>query len=501
MCRLRLAAIFSDHMVLQMGKEAAVFGEGETGNRVRVTLGSYEASAVVEKGRFLAKLPAMSYGGPYVMTVSDGRETVSFEDVYVGEVFLAGGQSNMELELQNCEDGFEEMLAADCEAIRMYNVLKTPVLDEEALVQERERQWMVCKPGAFAEVSAAAYYSAKRIWQELKAAVGVIDCYQGGTSITCWMGRDILGSFPYGVQYLSDYDNKVGQKTEEEYDREYAIFRNGVDGWNESAQKLRKETPSITDGEIIERLGACPWNPPVGSKSLFRPCGLYETMLSRVVPYTVRAVWYYQGEEDTVRAGQYEEMLGKLIKQWRGDYEEKDLPFVIVQLPMFIEKGAEDDRQWAKLRSAQYQVCQKTDNVWMVCLIDCGEFNNIHPRDKKTPGTRLGLKTLESIFRKEVKGSSNYAKSVEREGNALVVSFEKEEKLVVWGTSILYFELAGDDRIYQKAEAEITQETKIQVTSDKVKEPHYVRYAWVNYGKVSLFSETGLPVAPFELEC
>lgn len=501
MCKLRPAAIFGDHMVLQMGKEVAVFGKGESDRIVHVTLGTYEAAAKVLDGHFLLKLPAMPYGGPYVMTVSDGTDRISFEDVYVGEVFLAGGQSNMELELQNSEGGREEVHAANCPEIRMYNVLKTPVLDEDALVQERKRTWKVCQPEAFFEVSAVAYYSAKRIWQELKVAVGVIDCYQGGTSATCWMSRERLSSFPFGEEYLAEYDRDTKGKTEEEYDREYEVFQSGVDEWNQRAEKLRKEEPELTDGDIIEKIGDCPWNPPKGAKSLFRPCGLYETMLSRVIPYTVRAVWYYQGEEDAVRAEQYENLLTNLVAQWRKDYQEPELPFVIVQLPVFIEKGAEDDRQWARIRKAQYEVCKKTREAYMVCLIDCGEFNNIHPKEKKTPGTRLGLRTLEAVFHKKMAGGSpNFAKSVCRDGNSLIVSFEREEQLIIWGNSIPYFELAGEDKVYHEAKAELISATKLRVSCEGMERPRYVRYAWINYGRVSLFFENGQPVPPFEIE-
>lgn len=499
MGNLRLAAIFSDHMVLQMGKQVAVFGEGTTGRQVKINVGPYEASGNVVDEHFMIYLPQMEYGGPYEMTVTDGKMTLAFEDVYVGEVFLAGGQSNMELELQNCEGGRAEAETANCDAIRMYNVLKTPVFDEDASKEERERKWKVCQPGTFMDVSAVAYYSAKKLQEKLHVAVGVIDCYQGGTSITCWMNRETLQSFPYGKQYLSAYEIKVGAKTEQEYDYEYDQFQKGVDRWNHEVTKLKKDRPNITGEEINDILGECPWNPPAGPKSLFRPCGLYETMLSRVIPYTVRGVWYYQGEEDAVRAGKYEEMLTHLIQLWRDDYNEPDLPFIIVQLPMFIEKGAKDDKQWAIIRQAQYQVYQKVEHIGMVCLLDCGEFDNIHPVDKKTVGTRLGMQTLETVFHQSVKGTSLYAAALERKDNALIVSFDKDEMIAAQGANLPYFEIAGTDGTYQEATAEIMEDNKLKVVSEEVSEPQFVRYAWVNYGEVSLFSETGLPIAPFEL--
>ena len=500
MGKLKLAAIFSDHMVLQMGKQVAVFGEGTTGRNVTVSIDSYEATAKVADEKFMIYLPQMQYGGPFTMKVTDGKDTIEFEDVYVGEVFLAGGQSNMELELQNSEGGMEEALHADCNAIRMYNVLKTPVFDEEASAAERERRWKVCEPGAFMDVSAVAYYSAKKIHEQLGVAVGVIGCYQGGTSITCWMDQDTLTSFAYGKQYLSAYEIKVGAKTEQEYDYEYDQFQKGVDRWNHEVVKLKKDRPNITGEEINAILGECPWNPPAGPKSMFRPSGLYETMFSRILPYTVRAVWYYQGEEDAVRAPHYEEMLTRMIALWRADYNEADLPFVLVQLPMFIEKGAQDDKQWAKIREAQYHVYRNVENIGMVCLLDCGEYDNIHPVDKKTVGSRLALQTLESVFHQSVKGTSLFAAALERKDNALIVSFDKDEMLAVQGSSLPYFEVAGTDGTYQKATAEITDNRKVKISSENVKNPQFVRYAWVNYGEVSLFSETGLPIAPFELE-
>ena len=153
--------------------------------------------------------------------------------------------------------------------------------------------------------------------------------------------------------------------------------------------KYKAEHPGCAWDDLVAAIGPCPWEPPAGPASPYRPAGLYDTMIAPLVPLALTGILYYQGEEDAWRTTKYDTLMMSLIDRWRSAFQGEDLPFLFVQLPMWIEKGAEDSKNWPALRLRQSEARDRMRNTGMVCLLDQGEFDNIHPTNKRVVGERL----------------------------------------------------------------------------------------------------------------
>lgn len=497
---LKVAQIFSDNMVLQRNKSIVVWGEARKNADITVSLNGYNIKTNTIEYEWSVEIPKMDAGGPYTMTISDGQEEIVFENVMVGEVWLAGGQSNMEMELQNSLNGFSEANKAKNDLIRFYNTAKIATLeDEKSLKEEAKSHWQVVSPQTAGSMSAVAYYFAKEVQEKLGIAVGIIDCYWGASSICCWVGNECIESDLNVHIYSEEWAELVGDKSIEEYEREVERFDKELSEWGDKAEQLRAEDPNITMWNIIDKIGNCPWEPPFGYKSPYRPSGLYHTMIKRVAPYTIKGVLWYQGEQDASKAEIYDIMLQNLIGQWRKEWKDESLPFYIVQLPMWIAMGAEDDKSWAVIRDKQRKVTDTIKNTYLTVLVDCGEFDNIHPLNKKVVGHRLALQALKYSYEyKELYVDGPKYLQRDLNNGKIVLYFEHVYGgfKVIDNQKIRLFEVAGSDREFYEADAEIIGNT-IVVSNEKVKNPKYARYAWTNYGIVNLFNAEGFPVAPF----
>lgn len=486
---LRLAAVFGEHMVLQQGKPIAVFGEAD--GPVVITLAQHSVTAACEGGHFLARLPALAAGGPYTLTARCGHESVALDDVMVGEVWLCGGQSNMEFRLRD-ERHYAEADAMQDSRVRFYEVPQAATMHEaEAL--ERGCVWTPLAPGACADVSAVAFYAARALAQRLNVAVGMIVCCIGGTSASCWMSRETLSAFPEGQAYLTEFEQHVAGKTDEQFARESAAYQREVDRWNAAVAALKAEKPEISFAEITERAGAFPWPPPWGRTMLRRPAGPFETMLSRVAPYTLRGFLFYQGEQDSppTRAGGYAAMLSALIAQWRALFEDETLFFAAAQLPRF---GAEPDAEdWPAIRAAQQTAIDATDNAALACLLDCGERDNVHPTDKRTPGAHLAALALRHAYGQAVPADGPRLVRAARDGSSLMLEFSgalREQPALMQALEI------GGARLRDAR----VEGCRCMLDLEALQESVRVRYAQANWFEPVLMGENGLPVFPFDVK-
>ena len=220
-------------------------------------------------------------------------------------------------------------------------------------------------------------------------------------------------------------------------------------------------------------------------------------MLSRVCPYTLRGFLYYQGESDDHKPNTYYTLLTSLISLWRNIWNDEKLPFIIVQLPMFKYKNDPDYKHWCLIREAQMRAFQTVKNTGIAVITDCGELDNIHPTDKLPVGERLCLQAQKLAYGMNVKAFGPIYSSYEYINGGIKLSFEYAENgFNVKDEEPIGFEIAGEDKKFYPAKAEIT-ENKIFISSEKVSVPVYARYCWVNYGEVNIYNETGIPLAPF----
>ena len=492
----RLASVFTDHMVLCQNRPIRLFGEAQDGTQLTATLHDCKASTVAQHRRFEMVLPPMPAGGAYTLTVTDGHNVNTFVDVLIGEVYLAGGQSNMELELQNADDGQRLVSEADNNHIRYYNVPKRSWLTQQAVEDERQSRWQVLAPGVCADMSAVAYHFAARLQTVLQVPVGIIDCYWGGTGAACWQDEASLVETMAGEQIFKSYQARIAGKSDEQFAIEVKAHDDGVQVWNDAVAALRHAEPTIGWMEINQRVGACPWNPPEGRLSPFRPAGLVETMLKRVAPYTLAGALFYQGEEDTKHPHLYQALLVSLIACWRRLFKNGCLPFLFVQLPMYIEASKADDHAWAELRQAQMQTLWLVRNAGMAVTIDCGEFDNIHPTDKRPIGERLCLQAMKVVYGQAADSDGPYVCWAWQDADVLVLRLTAP----AWAKGEpLLFELAGEDGVYYPATAQLSGDI-LRLTAKEILLPCAARYAWVNYGHVNVYGIHGLPLAPFEIQ-
>ncbi len=497
----RLAPLFGSGAVLARNKEIRVFGTAEDGTALRASLADAsgkvlaEAACTARDGRFLLRLAPQGAQTGCVLTVTDGAETVESADVAIGEVYLAGGQSNMELELQNADEGpalIEKHLDPD---LRYLNVPKKSIWNEDAMQAEAWSHWESIRPGYGRDMSAAAYFFAVKLRAKLGVPVGIIDCYWGGTSVTCWMDEVALRRTAEGQRYMAEYAERCGGKTMAQYLAEEAAFNQYCTEWNQKADALRRENPDITWPEVNGILGQMQWNPPVGPGSPFRPAGLVETMLKRVVPATLTGFLFYQGEEDAWRSDCYDELLVSAVKRWRELFQDEELPFLNVQLPMWIASDGVEDGCWGRMRHMQERAWKQLRNSGMAVIIDCGEFDNIHPTDKRTVGERLCEQALTVVYGEQGQESPR-ATGKYTQGGTLTVTLSAP--VTARGEETL-LEIAGEDGRYARADAAVEGD-RLRLTSPEVPNPVAARYAYVNWGRVQLFGENGLPLAPFILE-
>ena len=310
---LRLAAVFGDHMVLCRGKNVRVFGEAADGAAVTLTLAGQRAETVSHQGRFEAVFAPMEAGGPHTLTVTDGETALTITDVLIGDVYFAGGQSNMEWPLEQAENGPELVKTLDNPLIRYVNFPHNAWLDGRALDEERAMRWKALRPGECADVSAVACHFALHLQPEFGVPVGIIDCYWGGTSVVCWLDEEALRVTTAGAMLLEEYTARVAGKSDAQYDAEMKAYDDAYQAWWKRVRVLQAADPGISWSEINIRAGMCPWPQPEGRKSAFRPAGLAQTMVKRVAPYTLTGFLYYQGEEDTKHPHLYRALLTSLI--------------------------------------------------------------------------------------------------------------------------------------------------------------------------------------------
>lgn len=502
MARFELSTLFTDQAVLCRHREIRVFGKAEDGVCLDVTLmdaaGTVLASDRVTAagGRFIACLPPQEAAINCTLRVSDGQTASLACDVAIGDVYLAGGQSNMELELKDADDGYATLRSHENVLVRYYNVPKYPMDDEAAEQANRGACWRSIRPGEARDMSAVAYFFAMKLQSALNVPIGVIDCYWGGTSISCWMEKATLESIPEGQRYLAEYEKLTAGKTLAQYQAEEAAWQHEMDVWNAQAEVLKRDHPGITAPQLNEQLGPYPWHPPAGAGSPFRPAGLAVSMLRRVVPMTLTGILYYQGEEDTWRTERYDELLRTLIRQLRAQFRDPALPFLNVQLPMWIEAGKADSYLWPRLRMAQQAVFDETRHSDLCVLIDQGEYDNIHPTNKHVVGDRLADCALRTVYGREApeppRATDKYTN-----GHTLTVRLTQPLEAPVQPDSLM--EIAGEDGVYHPAEVQ-TDARQLHLASTEVDRPVKARYAWTDYALVPYFGKNGLPLAPFCLE-
>jgi len=616
-----LSNIFSDDMVLQRGKELRIWGNADSGERIAVSLGARkETTRANKEGKWEVTLNPFKAGGPHQLIVK-GENTITFENVLIGDVWLASGQSNMEWPVNRSDNAEEEIQLADFKNIRLFTVPRKMASKPQS--DFSGGRWKVCSPETVGDFSAVAYYFGRNLHNQLDVPIGLINSSWGGTVAETWISPEVMKKdkdfkammSEEGVPDLEEQEEVARKKMknwlskiEQEDQGRAAKWENPETndaGWKEmnlpvlweqaglsnldgvvwfrkefqlsEAEASRgmilncgpvddsdftyvngnligknidkynldrrykvpaenlKEGKNVIAIRVVDNGGgggfsgtedqlyymtgegkkslAGQWKYNVGvageapssprSGPNIYPSLLFNGMINPITSFPVRGTIWYQGESNAGRAWQYRRLFRKLIKDWRAQWDQPEMPFLFVQLANFMKADHQPvESEWAELREAQ-ALALELPKTGMAVAIDIGEADDIHPRNKQDVGKRLALSALKVSYGQDIVHSGPMYESFTVQGNKAVLEFTSTGSGLVADDKYGYlkgFAIAGEDHQFHWARARI-EDNKVVVWSDEVEKPVAVRYAWGNNPEdANLYNEEGLPAVPFRTD-
>jgi len=469
---LRLSPMYSDHMVLQRGKPLLLEGSANAGTSVEVTLAAapgiiaFGRTETDSDGHWAVSLPPLEAGGPYTLKVGDKL----FKDVWVGEVWLCSGQSNMEFSLKQCSTADEDLRSAGEQGrIHLFQFAQKHntgdfAWDSEFLKDVNRLQyfntdgWKLCDGASAAGFSAVGYHFGRVLADSLGCHVGLINCAVGGSTTESWCDARVL-RWEYPQVLYDWYHGDFGQE------------------W--ARKRAMRNVENCVDLK-------CQRHP-------YTPGYLFDAAIRPMERYPLRGILWYQGESNAHNVEVHADLFRLAVKSWR-EWWGDDLPVQMIQLSGIRRPG------WPSFRNSQRLLAQDIEGVNMTVCSDLGHPTDVHPKDKKPVGERASWSALYNVYDHcTVVPSGPIFERMSVCGNALRLYFDFAEGLN--GTD--GFEIAGPDGIYHMAQTRIEQHSGETVTilvwSDEVQSPESVRYAWQPYPeKANLYNGAGMPCSTFK---
>jgi sialate O-acetylesterase len=475
-------------MVLQRQKPVVIWGTAEPRETVTVEFaGQTKTGRSNESGKWrltLDPMPASSEPRSMIIRFSVGNQRSAINNVLVGEVWFAGGQSNMRWPLWN-SDGAAELFASGGAEVDGLRLFAMPEIINELDADLRIKGWQASAKESSTAFSAIAWYFGR----DLRAAlgdvpVGLIMSARGGTPAEAWMDPEFAN------------DCKLFREYADSIDQEYRARFSSFDDYKEAYLQYREDWKAFVHKKSMVKP-----EEPKGPWWSQRAGGLYSTMIVPLLPYSVRGVLWYQGETNMWRAYDYRFVLETLIRNWRRDFNDATLPFLVVQLPGFSCGNAEHPI-WAELRDSQAVVAEKDPNVGLIPIPELGDEKDIHPRNKRPVGERLARYALGRVYGEDILFRGPSVDSVDFRNGRAIITLKDAVGLSPKGEGVVGFTIAGEDERFVPATAELDGDRMV-VSSPEVNEPVAVRYLWSNWidpAQVRIFNEAGLPLAPFRTD-
>jgi sialate O-acetylesterase len=613
--KITLPALVSDGMVLQRNQKLNVWGKADAGEKVEVKFLNKNYKTIADPiGNWKITLPEQKAGGPYTMTINE----ITLKDILIGDVWLASGQSNMELPMRRLTPLYaDEIKNANNQNIRFFTVpqkynFKSPQTELDG------GKWEATNPQTILNFSGVAYFFAKELSQKNKVAVGIIHASLGGSPIQAWMDENSLKKYPEYLDEAKKWQNdeliKSTESTEqamskawytelnqsdiglnqhwENFDlndsdwktmqipgswedkegsfegsvwfrKEINLTKNQagkaaflnlgrikdadvtyINGtkvgnvtyeypprWYDIPAGVLKEGKNIIAVRITNGSGKgqfiadkpyyleiegnkidlkTEWKYKIGAKMekmapgqtfiRWKPTGLYNAMINPLINYNIKGAIWYQGESNTGKPKEYGDLLTTMILDWRNKWNQKDMPFFTVQLANFMESKTQPvESNWAELRDQQRQVSLSVPNTGLAVIIDLGEWNDIHPLNKKSVGDRLALQVLKVADKKNIIADGPMYQSMKVDGNKIILSFKNGTDDFEPVSELKGFAVKGQDGKYEWAKAKI-EGNRVIVWNDTVSSPVSVRYDWADNPDGNLKNKAGLPASPFTTE-
>lgn len=493
---LRVPHFFSDHMVLQRERAAAVWGWADAGAEVAVSFkGKTVQSKAEADGRWRVELETGAGDAKgAVLTITSGGEKIEIQDVLVGEVWFASGQSNMYFTMNRVPEYEALIQESNHPALRMFNA---PLVTAEAEQDDIEGEWTAATPETVPGYSAVAFFFARKLHLELGVPVGVIKSAWGGKPVETFTSRAALETLP-GTKALVD----SLMKDEAAFDaaKARAAYETKLEQWRATMAAAKSKNT-----EERRRLPKKPDEPKRPLLTEGRPGVLYAAMIHPFTGYTMRGAIWYQGEGNA-KAGAvpYDQTLPLMIGDWRKRWGD-DFSFYYVQLASYRAPSNEPGQPdpWALCQDRMRRVLETTPKTGMAVTNDVGEADDIHPKNKKDPGERLARWALAKDYGRELVYSGPLYQKSEVVDGAVKVTFHHAGTGLKSrdGAPLKRFEIAGADRVWKWAEARVEGTASVIVSSPEVEKPLAVRYAWAsNPEGANLVNSEGLPASVFRTD-
>lgn len=613
--KVTLPNLVSDGMVLQRNQKLNIWGKADANEKVDVKfLNKNYKTTADQNGNWKIVLPEQKAGGPYTMTINE----ITLKDILIGDVWLASGQSNMELPMRRLTPLYSnEIKNANNQNIRFFTVpqkynFKSPQTELDG------GKWEATNSQTILNFSGVAYFFAKDVSEKNKVPVGIIHASLGGSPIQAWMDENSLKKYPEYLDEAKKWQNddliKSTESSEqalskawyteldqsdiglnqhwEKFDlndsdwktmkipgswedtegsfegsvwfrKEIILTKNQagkaaflnlgrikdadvtyINGikvgnvtyeypprWYDVPAGILKEGKNVIavrvsngsgkgqfiadkpyyleiDGQKIDLKSE--WKYKIGAKMAkmapgttfirWKPTGLYNAMISPLINYNITGAIWYQGESNTGKPKEYGDLLTTMITDWRNKFNNKEMPFITVQLANFMESKAQPiESNWAELRDQQRKVSLQVPNAGLAVIIDIGEWNDIHPLNKKTVGDRLALQAMKFAYGKNIVAEGPVYQSMKIDGNKIVLSFKNGTDDFAPVAELKGFAIKNTGGNWSWAKAKIQGKT-ITVWNDSVTNPVAVRYDWADNPDGNLKNKTRLPASPFTTE-
>lgn len=481
-------------MVLQRGKPICIWGAASGCDVVRISLGEYSACAEVVDGSWKTYLPPMEAGVGFSLVVSGGDFNRKIQDVAVGEVWIAGGQSNMEFLLKYDAEA-ERFCALENESIRCFEVPKISFIGQEEHYKMSDAGfWRKECPKDSPGFTAVGFYFANRLYETLQVPVGIINCTWGGTSASCWVSEEYLtGELQFYLDKAREVQSTVDY--EKELPNYIAIQKRILNSDIDMGKPNLAPVEPLIDEATHERLMVMN-NWPF---SAFRPCGLYELMVKTIIPYTVSGVIWYQGESDEYFSEHYESVMRAVVHCWRDSWKEP-LPFIMVQLAAFEVMAEYLD--FVTIRKSQEKLAREEPGVYIVTAMDVGMQYDIHPKHKRPVGTRLAMQALDKVYHCHILADSPTVLAVERSGEQVRILMKHTGLglFVKPGGKPATFELSSREKSWENFTVKVLpHEIDLWIPGLSDEDRVKINFCQCPYCELSIYNSEELPVLPFQI--
>ncbi|MDF1861074.1 MAG: hypothetical protein P1U87_12730 [Verrucomicrobiales bacterium] len=493
---LALPHFFSDHMVLQRGAEAGIWGKADPGAEVTIAFKGKTTTAKADaEGNWRTAIETGKADAEGArLTASSGGTTVTIHDVLVGEVWFASGQSNMVFTMERVPDYAELIQKSNHPLIRMFNAPMVTAVEPQ---DDIEGEWSAASPETIPGYSAVAFFFARKLQTELGIPVGVIKSAWGGKPVETFTSRDALNTL-HGTKAM--VEALISADTSYDPDKAMAFYETRMEQW-EAAVAAWKAKPAAERGRNPRK----PSLPKRPLNTEGKPGVLFDSMIHPFIGYTMRGAIWYQGEGNA-KAGAvpYDQTLPLLINDWRERWDD-DFSFYFVQLANFREPSTEpgDNDPWPLLQDRMRLILDTTPGTGMAIINDVGEAKDIHPKNKHDVGERLALWALAKDYGQDITYSGPLFRSSEAADNAIRVTFDEVGSGLKSrdGGDLKRFEIAGQDKVWHWADATIDGPDSVLVSSSEVNNPVAARLAWAaNPEGSNLINSEGLPASVFRTD-